>query len=71
MHEIDIAIEDTGCACVLASSSEEEEENNHWEDLEGLVDMQDHITSHGYLSLCDTSTGRLDSDVHEAYICYN
>ena len=50
LHEIDIAIEDTACACVLASSSDLGEENNHWEDLEELVDMQDHISSHRYLN---------------------
>ena len=68
LHEINIAIEDTACACVLASEKEEEEENSQWEDLEDLVAMQDQITSHRYLPLRDTSAGRLDSDVFEAYI---
>jgi len=71
LEDIDAAIEIAACSYLLVSDEvgeiEVEEEEEEEEHIQDLLEVQEVIVAHHYLSR-DTSAGRHDIDVFEAYI---
>ncbi|KAF8454980.1 hypothetical protein BGX38DRAFT_1267596 [Terfezia claveryi] len=66
LYQIETEAENTVYADALASSSEDE--NDYEEDLEDLLTLREVIASDRYLLSRNTSAGRHDIDLLEAYI---
>ena len=67
LESIEDAIETAVCSYLLVSEGEEEAEEQNREDIEDLLQVHEIVASHRYLSH-DTSAGRQDIDILEAYI---